>query len=255
RHVLRHRGELLAAILTAARTWFAADCPPADVPRLGSFEEWTRTVGGILAFAGGPGFLEDLNELYDEVDEDEPAWGAFLAAWHAYFGEDAVTVATVAAAARDGASELRDALPSDLLDAFEAKGGTSFSKRLGRALARRVGAVFDCYRLERHGIQHQAVRWRSRGGVSGVRRVFSGRSRLRRATGRIPQRPQKTPRTPQTPPLPTAWIRNCPSDDSHPRPREPVEHSPAGWWHIQAGRPPPHGPLRPARCRRACGRH
>ena len=82
RHVLRHRGELLAAILTAARGWFAAGCPPADVPRLGGFEEWTRTVGGILAFAEVPGFLENLHELYDQVDEDETAWSAFLAAWH-----------------------------------------------------------------------------------------------------------------------------------------------------------------------------
>ena len=200
RHVLRHRGELLAAILTAARAWFAADCPPADVPRLGSFEEWTRTVGGILAFAGVPGFLENLNELYDEVDEDEQAWGAFLAVWHGYFGEDAVTVATVAAAARDGASELRDALPADLLDAFEAKAGTSFSKRLGRALARRAGAVFDCYRLERHGIQHQAIRWRVTRGSFGSWGSFSRPFETSQSDrSNPPTTPKNSPDSPNSP--------------------------------------------------------
>lgn len=57
KHVRDTRGELLAALLTIARAWWAADCPKTAVPAFGSFEEWTATVGGVLAHARVEGFL------------------------------------------------------------------------------------------------------------------------------------------------------------------------------------------------------
>ena len=47
--VASHRGELLAALLTLARTWFAAGCPRAKLTVVGGYEEWSQMVGGILA--------------------------------------------------------------------------------------------------------------------------------------------------------------------------------------------------------------
>ena len=162
RHVLHHRGELLAAILTAARGWFAAGCPAATVPTLGSFQEWARTAGGILAYAGVQHFLANLDEFYDQVDEDEAAWGAFLAAWNERFSSDAVTVAEVRDALDNGTGRLYEALPGDLLEALEAQKAQrdSFTKKLGKALARRAGAVFGEFRLDRAGTQARATRWR-----------------------------------------------------------------------------------------------
>src|SRR5262249_46923286 len=82
RHVRMHRGVRLGAMLTLARGWFAAGCPaPASTPMVGGFEEWTRTLGGILNFLEIPGFLGNLDALYDQVDEDDHAWDAFLASW------------------------------------------------------------------------------------------------------------------------------------------------------------------------------
>ncbi|MDP9382592.1 MAG: hypothetical protein M3Q29_21125, partial [Chloroflexota bacterium] len=40
--VAAHRGELLAALLTLARAWYAAGRPEADTPVIGSYEEWSR---------------------------------------------------------------------------------------------------------------------------------------------------------------------------------------------------------------------
>src|SRR5262249_56860022 len=42
-YVLRHRGELLADVLTLARPCFAAGCPAGDSSPLGGFEAWTTT--------------------------------------------------------------------------------------------------------------------------------------------------------------------------------------------------------------------
>ena len=161
RHVLGHRGELLAAILTAARGWFAAQCPAATIAKLGGFEEWAQTVGGILTYAGVPDFLANLDELYDQVDEDEVAWEGFLTAWHERFGSEAVRVAEIKDALDDGAGELREALPGDLLEALEAQKG-SFTQKLGTALAKQAGAVFGDFRLDRAGKFRRAGLWRVR---------------------------------------------------------------------------------------------
>jgi hypothetical protein len=153
-YVLTNRGPILAALLTLARHWFASGCPEAVVPKLGSFELWTRIVGGILAAAGIEGFLGNLDELYDQVDEDETAWVTFLTAWFTHYGEGAVTAATVADEVRTEGSPLRAALPDDLAEtlALEVKNPkVSFVRRLGKALAKRVDGVFGTLKLHKVG--------------------------------------------------------------------------------------------------------
>ena len=118
-------------------------------------------MGGILAYAGVPKFLANLDEFYEEVDEDETAWAGFLTAWHERFGSEAVRVAEIKDALDDGAGELREALPGDLLEALEAQKG-SFTQKLGTALAKQAGAVFGDFRLDRAGKFRRAGLWRVR---------------------------------------------------------------------------------------------
>ena len=73
-----HRGELLAALLTLARAWYAGGCPRPKVKPMGSFESWCRVVGGILEFAGIDGFLGNREALYEESSPDSVQWEAFL---------------------------------------------------------------------------------------------------------------------------------------------------------------------------------
>ncbi len=81
----QHRGELVAALLTLARGWQSAGRPEPDVELLGSFEEWTRTVGGILQHAGVEGFLDNLETLYEQTDEETAEWAGFLQSLYTYF--------------------------------------------------------------------------------------------------------------------------------------------------------------------------
>jgi hypothetical protein len=139
--VEKSRGELVGAVLTIARGWYAGGKPKAEgIPRLGSFESWTEIVGGILAFAGIEGFLANLEELYSKADEGNAEWEAFLEEWWRQRGEDKITVKDLAKLIEDE-KPLQDALPGDLSEARD-KGEGSFTRRLGKAIAKRAGTRY-----------------------------------------------------------------------------------------------------------------
>ncbi len=77
-YVLKHRGELLAALLTWARAWFVAGRPEPSATPVGSFEDWSVIIGGILQRAGLDGFLANSDQLYKQADIDTVQWEAFL---------------------------------------------------------------------------------------------------------------------------------------------------------------------------------
>lgn len=159
-----HRGELIAALLTLARGWWAADQPAADVPALGGFDQWAHTTGSILAHAAVPSFLADRDQLHDQADDEAGEWAAFLTVWAEQYSDEPVSTAHIADAIRtdtDGA--LRDALPADLADALD-RPTASFKVRLGKALGKRQGTRYGDpeRRLERASIdaRSRASLWR-----------------------------------------------------------------------------------------------
>ena len=83
-----HRGKLVGAALTLARSWVSAGKPEPGVELLGSFEEWTRTIGGVLEHAGVEGFLGNLESLYETVDQETAEWAGFLRAIESYFAHE-----------------------------------------------------------------------------------------------------------------------------------------------------------------------
>jgi hypothetical protein len=150
RHVQRHRGEIIAALLTIARGWFAAGCPGAETPTVGGFGEWTRVLGGVLAFMGVPGFLGNLGALYEDVDEDDTAWEGFLGAWFATYANTPTPVSAVVSVLKASeTTSLKEAVPPELLEAVAGKG--SLERKLGWALRKHADAIFGDYRLERAG--------------------------------------------------------------------------------------------------------
>jgi hypothetical protein len=144
-----HRGELIAALLTLARAWFAAGKPaPAQpLPRIGGFQPWVDTIGGILAHAEISGFLGNTEELYEQADNDALQWAAFLHTWHEAYGESEKLIAEIVRDIKEAAQEngkpggvdLYSALPDDLADIHKG----DLKRRLGKALASHVGSQFD----------------------------------------------------------------------------------------------------------------
>jgi hypothetical protein len=175
-YVLSHRGELLGAVLTMARSWFSAGCPAPDVVPVGSFEDWTTVVGGILQHAGLACFLGNSHELYEQADIDSQQWEAFLKVleeitygepflaadiWDrmndkSWLDHEHKTVLT------ERAQHLRAALPDFLAQSMDKEG--TFKQRLGLALRERLGRRYGqpAVRIERDSEDtHQKVaRWR-----------------------------------------------------------------------------------------------
>jgi putative DNA primase/helicase len=153
-----HRGELLHALLTLARAWFAAGQPKVKTPKVGGFEEWVSIIGGILAYAGVEGFLGNLEELYSMVDEDAQQWRVFIATWHEHLGEQPYTVAEFTGFASTN-PVLMEALP-DVID-WDPEKFDSSKKRLGKALKKRIDRHFGEYRLEQgqRNTDAKVARW------------------------------------------------------------------------------------------------
>ena len=182
--VAEHRSELVGALLTLARAWYAAGKPPdKHLPALGTFSGWAKIVGGILAYAGVEGFLSNLEQLYDEADEDGIQWEAFFQTWHQLLGEDWLPLGTILheIMAADEAENvagsveekreinLSEHLPSTLQMALKEK-PRSFPIRLGKALDRLVDTCFgvENLRLEKKRDAHSKTNlWRIFAGSAG----------------------------------------------------------------------------------------
>lgn len=136
---LENRVQLTRAVLVLIQAWIAQGKPLAKF-RLGSFERWSKIIGGILEVAGIPGFLETLDEHYENSNDEENAWRAFIDAWWDAFQQTPVRV-----------SDLNDLCERDeLLMALRGdKSARSQQTRLGKALGRHRDRVFNQVRLVR----------------------------------------------------------------------------------------------------------
>lgn len=129
---LEHRPELVRAILTIVQSWIAAGMPPGT-KSLGSFESWSRVIGGILRHAGITEFLQDAESFYDTADPESRQWRAFVQVWWQKYGGATVGVRELIALAET----------NDLVAfAFAAKSEQSQRMRFGRALSALRGRRF-----------------------------------------------------------------------------------------------------------------
>lgn len=163
-YVLKHRGELLAALLTLARAWFVAGRPEPSLTPVGSFEDWSVIVGGILQHAGIAGFLDNSNQLYDQADIASMQWEAFLKMLDTVFYGEPFMVSEIwermndktwhestrQSRLTDCAEALRAALPDFIAQAMDREG--FFKQRLGFAFSEHLGRRYgdSQVRIERN---------------------------------------------------------------------------------------------------------
>ncbi|HPS02826.1 MAG TPA: hypothetical protein PLA90_14905, partial [Candidatus Sumerlaeota bacterium] len=138
-----HRPELVGACLALVQNWIDAG-KPGGGKRLGSFEDWSRVLGGILGAAGIEGFLGSLEDLYAEADDDSLMWSEFISAWWETYGPKDIPVGDLArfCVAHD--------LMTPIVEGVGSVGGPRAGTiRLGKALAQSRDRVFDGLRLVR----------------------------------------------------------------------------------------------------------
>lgn len=132
-----NRTQLVHAVLVLGQAWLVAGRPPHKV-RLGSYEAWSTTVGGILEVAGIAGFLGSLDELYDDADVEGQDWRAFVTAWWAAYQSTPQLVAELNRFCE------REAL---MLGARGDRSERSQQIRLGNALNSHRDQVFENLRI------------------------------------------------------------------------------------------------------------
>ena len=130
--VAAQRMQLLSAALTAVHTFFESGCPFSDIT-FGSFEEWTRWIGGILTTLGIDGFNPvETQQAVDTADEEQYAMKDFvLAVWHKFHEQTWRAKDVTLIASHDEESGEGD----NILEAFLV--GVDF-KSVSRVLTKRV---------------------------------------------------------------------------------------------------------------------
>lgn len=81
--IVAHRPNLVAACLTMIRYWISKGCPSPQpsAPILRSYENWSRTMGGILETVGIPGFLSNLHLAQASVMDVDSGFESLIGAW------------------------------------------------------------------------------------------------------------------------------------------------------------------------------
>lgn len=151
-----HRAELLSAVLVLIRSWHLAG-RPAGPGTFGSFEQWSRMVGGILANAGVPGFLDGLTEWRGATNATVDAWASHLE-WLASSFKDRSFKAQEAAErlARAGADAM---LPTTERSMASPEASASYSQKLGMVYHHRQDQAHGGLTLERVGKHRGHTLW------------------------------------------------------------------------------------------------
>lgn len=141
--VATNRAELLRSLLIIARAWWSRGCPDVVADPLGTFEDWHRTIGGILAGAQIPGFLSNLEAWLSSTDELALQWEAFLSEIATYKGSATFTTDEISGMVRRGPAvgDQAFSLPDSLSD-IDLRKSRALECAMGRQMAQRQGRRF-----------------------------------------------------------------------------------------------------------------
>jgi len=131
--VKARRGELVAACLSLIQAWLEAGCPAGTV-RLGSYESWAATMGGILETVGVEGFLTGREHLYEIANAEPQEWAAVLAEVYRVHGDKPVTALEVLSAMKNS---------GNLGELWEGRRVLSALQGIGHALRQKRDRVFS----------------------------------------------------------------------------------------------------------------
>lgn len=146
--VRSNRGKLVAALLTAVRSWVDDGAPRAEVETIGSFTQWSRAMGGLLEHLGIGGFLENIDDLYETASGEEHRWGQLLAAlyeWSLEGSEPKTFTANELSGDLKAHVEGRIGAEDEDLETIRTELPEDVRKRLryGEPVARSLGKMFE----------------------------------------------------------------------------------------------------------------
>jgi len=148
-----NRANLVWAALTLGRAWVAAG-RPAGQRTIGSYEDWSRVLGGILDVAGIGGFLDNIDEFRSDFDPEMDGWRDLIAAWMDAYGAESVGAVELLTLYRQGEDFL------NIGNRLDWNSDRSAETTLGKRLVKNRNRVFGGFRIEHAGKLHGGNRWR-----------------------------------------------------------------------------------------------
>jgi len=83
---LENQVQLAHAALTLVQSWVTAGQQQWTGKPLGTFESWSKVIGGLLEHLGVPGFLGNIDLAYEALGSDEDVDVDFLEMWWKHHG-------------------------------------------------------------------------------------------------------------------------------------------------------------------------
>jgi DNA polymerase I-like protein with 3'-5' exonuclease and polymerase domains len=151
RWTLENRDKLIGAALTLINHWIAEGKPGADA-HLGSFEEWSDVIGGILGCAGIPGFLDNLKEFYEDADAEGRDIRMFVQVWWENLKDKVV-----------GGKELHALIKDNEIPLYLGRASSEQGEKiyLGQRVLQKIkGRQFGQLRVEDMGVSKRAYQFR-----------------------------------------------------------------------------------------------
>ena len=161
--VKKSRGELISGVLILVQAWISKGCRADQGKRLGSFESWSDVMGGIFAVAGIPGFLENLNDFYEDSDSESNVLRSLISSWYYGFGSAEIGVADLFSLV------IKHEIPVDIGDKTERSQKTKLGLLLRQLKGRRFsietegedgGTKNSTFQITVGGSLHRAQQWK-----------------------------------------------------------------------------------------------
>lgn len=137
-----NRPKLIGAVLALVNHWLTEGQPGSDL-HLGSFEDWSDVIGGILECARIPGFLGNLKEFYEEADAEGRDIRLFIQVWWENLKDQIV-----------GVKELYKLIKDEEIPLYLGRATSEQGERiyLGQRILQKIkGRQFDEIRVESAG--------------------------------------------------------------------------------------------------------
>lgn len=157
-HVRRCRASYVWAYLTLIQNWISTGRPKFSGTPLASFEDWSRTIGGILERAypdDGKQFLSNRSRIEASMKtEEDQAMKAFVTKWWEWSQDDWVMIGTAEASLATLGDKPYDPTPGSLCDLYDENRSTvdlgfngrppsTWPTELKKVLRRHNERVFD----------------------------------------------------------------------------------------------------------------
>lgn len=143
-YVRQNRKPLAFAVYNIVIAWVNAGKPEFSGKALGSYEDWSRAIGGALEYAGVKGFLSNTEMQMAAIDDETARQRELVAAWWAGSqGKEAIPSAI-----------LPWVMDTEIVDEWSHKNDRGQVSMLGKYLASLVDRVFT---IEVHGEKLEVV--------------------------------------------------------------------------------------------------